>query len=67
MSLLTAQLRTSLGDPGMPLLFGMDGCGVTLDDRMIEEFVVGAGRDALLARKLAIAEHLPSLSELETE
>ena len=43
MSLLTAQLRTSLGDPGMPLLFGMDGCGVTLDDRMIEEFVVGAG------------------------
>ena len=59
MSLLTAQLRTSLGDPGMPLLFGMDGCGVTLDDRMIEEFVVGAGKDALLARKLEIAEHLP--------
>ena len=67
MSLLTAQLRTSLGVPGMPLLLGMDGCGVTLDDRMIEEFAVGAGRDALLARKLAIAEHLPSLSELETE
>lgn len=51
----------------MPLLLGMDGCGVTLDDRMIEEFAVGAGRDALLARQLAIAEHLPSLSELETE
>ena len=73
MSLLTAQLRTSLGVPGMPLLlFGRDGWGVTLDDRMIDEFDAdadggGAGRDALLARQFAIAEHLPSLSELDTE
>lgn len=45
------------------LLLGIDGCGVTLD---VDRQLVG-GRDGLLAKQLAIAEHLPSLSELEIE
>ncbi|GMP79231.1 hypothetical protein CsSME_00034861 [Camellia sinensis var. sinensis] len=66
MSLRTAQLLTSRGVPATPL-FGILGCGVTLDDDAIEVFLVGYGRDTLLVKQFAIAEHLPSLSELETE
>ncbi|PQQ19870.1 hypothetical protein Pyn_25718 [Prunus yedoensis var. nudiflora] len=58
MSLLTAGLRTSRGAPDMEPLFGRVGCGVTLDDAMLE--CVGSGKDGLLAKQLAMAEHLPS-------
>jgi hypothetical protein len=53
--------------PGIPLLLGIVGCGVTLDDNVIQEFAAAGIRDDRRARQLAIAEHLPSLSELETE
>ncbi|KAL3574280.1 hypothetical protein D5086_024893 [Populus alba] len=66
-SLLTAQLRTSRGGPVMSSLLGLDGCGVTLDDDAKEEFALGGGRDNFLVMQVAMAEHLPSLSELETE
>lgn len=49
----------------MEPLFGRVGCGVTLDDAMLE--CVGSGKDGLLAKQLAMAEHLPSFSALETE
>lgn len=39
---------------------------MTLDVEPTEEADLGAGR-AFLAMQLAMAEHLPSLSELETE
>jgi len=51
----------------MPLLLGIVGCGLTLDDDAIQEFAAEGIRDDFLAKQLAIAEHLPSLSELETE
>jgi hypothetical protein len=51
----------------MSSLPGLDGCGVTLDDDAKEEFALGGGRDNFLVMQLAMAEHLPSLSELETE
>jgi len=66
-SLLTARLRTSRGGPVMSSLPGLDGCGVTLDDDAKEEFALGGGRDNFRVMQLAMAEHLPSLSELETE
>jgi hypothetical protein len=53
--------------PDMPLLLGIVGCGVTLDDNVIQGFADEGIRDDRRARQLAIAEHLPSLSELETE
>lgn len=69
MSLLTARLRTSLGGPpSNPMPVGsMFGCGVTFDVDAMEEVDLGAGKDDLLARQPEMAEHLPSLSELETE
>lgn len=67
-SLLTARLRTSLGVPGISSLLETLGCGVTLDDEdAIKVFIVGSGRDDFLVKQLAIAEHLPSFSALETE
>ena len=51
----------------MSSILGLDGCGVTLDDDAKEEFALGGGRDNFLVMQLAMAEHLPSLSELETE
>lgn len=66
MSLLTARLRTSRGAPATPLL-GIPGCGVTLADAIEELFAVRCGREIFLVRQFVIAEHLPSLSELETE
>lgn len=66
MSLLTARLLTSRGGPAIPPLVGIGGCGVTLDDDNRDE-IVGAERDDFLAKQLAMAEHLPSFSELETE
>ena len=43
----------------------MFGCGVTLD--VDARAGLGVGRDNLLAKQLPMAEHLSSLSELETE
>lgn len=45
----------------------MLGCGVTLDVDGREVFGLRAGKVVFLVKQFAIAEHLPSLSELETE
>ncbi|KAJ6360731.1 hypothetical protein OIU77_004697 [Salix suchowensis] len=66
-SLLKARLRTSRGGPAMSSIPGLDGCGATLDDDAKDEFALGGGIDNFLVMQLAMAEHPPSLSELETE
>lgn len=65
MSLLTAWLLTRRGAPVTPDP-GMLGWGITLDDVMLW-LALGCGSEAFLAKQFAIAEHLPSLSELDTE
>lgn len=65
MSLLTARLLTSRGAPVTPAV-GMLGCGITLDDVM-PGLGLECGSEVFLVKQLAIAEHLPSLSELDTE
>ncbi|KAI8550903.1 hypothetical protein RHMOL_Rhmol06G0143500 [Rhododendron molle] len=59
------RLRTSRGGPTTPL-FGILGCGVTLDDEAREVLAAGCARD-ILVKQFAITAHLPSFSELETE
>ncbi|GAB4861409.1 hypothetical protein Ancab_036593 [Ancistrocladus abbreviatus] len=43
------------------------GCGMTLDDGMMEGFPLDGGIVIVLLKQLAITEHFPSFSELDTE
>ncbi|VVA94969.1 unnamed protein product [Arabis nemorensis] len=68
-SLLTARLRTNRGEaPSVIRLPAWKlGCGVTFEDDAGKVFDLAAWIRDFLVRQLAITEHLPSLSELETE